>query len=161
MNSTLKLQELLDLIIDKAIEVTKASSGSLMLIEEEDKRLIIRSSRGLSAKVMQDVKLKFGEGVTGWVAEKGLPLLVPDVSKDERYRSVNNKVKSELAVPMVIEGEVIGVINVDNYEINAFTCWDLETLSTLASAATVAIRNAELFEKLESCSHSLKASQDE
>ncbi len=156
MNSTLKLQDLLDLIIDKAIEVTKASSGSIMLVDREEKRLIIRAARGLSADVMKNVKLKIGEGVTGWVAEKGVPLLVPDVSKDERYRSVNEKVRSELAVPMIREGKVIGVINVDHYELDAFTLTDLETLSTLASSATVAIRNAELFERLEVCSASLE-----
>lgn len=151
LNSTLKLQDLLDLIIDKAIEVTRASSGSIMLCDRKEGRLVIRSARGLSAEVMKNVRLKIGEGVTGWVAEKGEALLVPDVFKDQRYRSVNEKVRSELAVPMILEGEVIGVINVDHYEIDAFSCWDLETLSTLSSAATVAIRNAELFEKLEKC----------
>lgn len=154
LNSTLKLEDLLNLIIDKAIEVTNASSGSIMLCDRKEDVLVIRSARGLSAQVMKNTRLKIGEGVTGWVAKKGKSLLVPDVKKDERYRSVNEKVKSELAVPMILEGEVIGVINVDHYELNAFTCWDMETLSTLASAAVVALRNAELFEKLEDCSAS-------
>ncbi|MBE9504903.1 MAG: GAF domain-containing protein [Proteobacteria bacterium] len=155
LNSTLKLQELLDLIIDKAIEVTTASSGSIMLLSEKEDSLIIRSARGLSAEAMTSTKLKVGEGVTGWVARKGKALLVSDVSKDNRYRSVNENVKSELAVPMVLEDKLIGVINVDHYELDAFTCWDMETLSTLASSAVVAIRNAELFGKLEKCTHSL------
>ncbi|MDH3976361.1 MAG: GAF domain-containing protein [Deltaproteobacteria bacterium] len=154
LNSTLKLEDLLDLIIDKAIEVTSASSGSIMLSDAEQGVLVMRSSRGLSAEVMKNTRFKIGEGVTGWAAENGKALIVPDVTKDERYRSVNEKVKSELAVPMILEGEVIGVINVDHYELNAFTCWDMETLSTLASAAVVALRNAELFEKLETCSTS-------
>lgn len=155
MNSTLKLQELLDLIIDRAIDVTKASSGSIMLIDSKENRLIIRSARGLSADMMKNVRLKVGEGVTGWVAEKGMPLLVPDVFRDDRYRSVNEKVRSELAVPMIQENDVIGVINVDHYELDAFSASDMEILSTLASAATVAIRNAWLFEKLKECSASL------
>jgi len=152
LNSTLKLEDLLNLIIDKAIEVTNASSGSIMLNEKDQGILVIRSARGLSAEAMKKVRLKTGEGVTGWVAEKGKGLIVPDVTKDKRYKCVNEMVKSELAVPMILEGEVIGVINVDHYELNAFTCWDMETLSTLASAAVVALRNAELFEKLETCS---------
>lgn len=154
LNSTLKLEDLLDLIIDKAIEVTNASSGSIMLCDRKEGILIIRSARGLSAEAMKNTRLKIGEGVTGWVAREGKGLIVPDVTKDERYRSVNEKVKSELAVPMLLESDVIGVINVDHYELNAFTCWDMETLSTLASAAVVALRNAELFEKLEACSAS-------
>lgn len=154
LNSTLKLGDLLDLIIDRAIEVTNASSGSIMLSDKEEGILIIKSARGHSAEVMKNTRLKIGEGVTGWVAKKGKGLIVPDVTKDERYRSVNDKVMSELAVPMILEGELIGVINVDHYELNAFTCWDMETLSTLASAAVVALRNAELFQKLEVCTTS-------
>ncbi len=153
LNSTLKLQDLLDLIIDKAIEVTNASSGSIMLINKEDDSLIIRSARGLSAQAMKSTRLKGGEGVTGWVSKEEKPLLVADVSKDERYRSVNAKVQSELAVPMVLESEVVGVINVDHYDLNAFSCWDMETLSTLASSAVVAIRNAELFENFDEYSN--------
>jgi len=155
LNSTLKLQDLLDLIIDKAITVTNASSGSIMLINEEDDSLVIRSARGLSAQAMKGTRLKIGEGVTGWVGKNGRALLVSDVSKDERYRSINKKVKSELAVPMALEDKVIGVINVDHYDLDAFTVWDMETLSTLASSAVVAIRNAELFENLEQCAISL------
>ncbi len=161
LNSTLKLQDLLDLIIDKAIEVTNASSGSIMLINEEDKSLIIRSARGLSAEAMQSTRLKVGEGVTGWVCQEGKALLVSDVSKEKRYRSINAKVRSELAVPMVFGNSVMGVINVDHYELDAFSCGDMETLSTLASSAVVAIRNAELFENLDQCRLSLEAAKKE
>lgn len=161
LNSTLKIQDLLDLIIEKAIEVTNGSSGSIMLINEEDGSLVIRSARGLSAQAMKKTRLKLGEGITGWVGKSGKALLVSDVSKDNRYRAINKKVKSELAVPMVREDKVIGVINVDHYDLDAFTPWDMETLSTLASSAVVAIRNAELFERLEHCTVSLDEYQKE
>ncbi len=151
MISTLRLEDLLNLIIDKAIEVMQATSGSLMLIDKTSNRLIIRSARGLAADVVKTMKLKVGEGVTGWVAQTGQPSLVPDVSKDSRYIVAVSEVRAELAVPMILHGETIGVINVDHTELAAFTSQDLELLMTLANLATVAIRNAQLFEDLQAC----------
>lgn len=151
MISTLRLEDLLNLIIDKAIEVMQATSGSLMLIDKENQRLIIRSARGLAAEVVKTMKLKVGEGVTGWVAKTGQPSLVADASQDTRYVVAVLEVRSELAVPMILHGETIGVINVDHTELAAFTPEDQELLMTLANLATVAIRNAQLFEELQAC----------
>lgn len=151
MISTLRLEDLLNLIIDKAIEVMQATSGSLMLIDKKTDSLIIRSARGLSAEVVRNLKLKVGEGVTGWVAQTGRPSLVPDTSRDRRYVVAVPGAHSELAVPMILHGETIGVINVDHLELAAFTPHDQELLLALANLATIAIRNAQLFGDLEAC----------
>ncbi|HWP35761.1 MAG TPA: GAF domain-containing protein [Thermodesulfobacteriota bacterium] len=146
--STLDLDALLDLVIDKAIELTHASTGSVILVDRPTQTLVIRSARGLSAEARRSLRLKVGEGITGWVAKTGRPLRVPDVTKDPRYVVANENVRSELAVPMVLGEEVIGVINVDHYRLNAFTEEDQELLESLAPLATVAIRNASLVEAL-------------
>lgn len=148
MTSTLELDALLDLIVDKAIELMHASSGSLMLIDPVDGRLVIRSARGLSAEARRRIRLRKGEGVTGWVAQHGTPLRVADVTKDPRYVMANENVRSELAVPMTWEGAVIGVINVDHYRLDAFTQDDQELLEAMAAPAAAAIRNASLVEAL-------------
>lgn len=148
MTSTLDLDTLLDLIIDKAIELMHASSGSLMLVDPVTDRLVIRSARGLSAEARRTIRLRKGEGITGWVAQHGRPLRVPDVTKDPRYVLANENVRSEMAVPMTWEGAVIGVINVDQYRLDAFTADDQELLESLAPFAAAAIRNASLVEAL-------------
>lgn len=148
MTSTLDLDALLDLVIEKAIELTHASSGSVILIDPVTETLVIRSARGLSAEARRSLRLRVGEGVTGWVARTGRPLRVPDVTRDERYVLANENVRSELAVPMLWEGSVIGVINVDQFRLDAFTEEDQDLLEGLAASAAAAIRNASLVEAL-------------
>ena len=151
MTSTLELQKLLDLIIDKAIQLISATSGSLILIEEGTDVLIIKSARGLQPDAPEKIKLKFGEGITGLVAKTGKSIREGDVSKNPNYITALKEVKSELAVPMILEGKTIGVINVDSTRLNAFSSQDEELLSTLSSHATVAINNAKLFADLTDC----------
>ncbi len=148
MTSTLEADALLDLIVDKAIELMHASSGSVMLLDPVDDRLVIRSARGLSAEARRSIRLRKGEGITGWVAAHGTPLRVADVTKDPRYVLANENVRSELAVPMSWDGAVIGVINVDHYRLDAFTEDDQDLLVSLAASAAAAIRNASLVEAL-------------
>ncbi|HEY8370032.1 MAG TPA: GAF domain-containing protein [Thermodesulfobacteriota bacterium] len=148
MTSTVEVDALLDLIVDKAIELMHASSGSVMLIDPVDERLVIRSARGLSAEARRRIRLRKGEGITGWVAAHGTPLRVADVTKDPRYVVANENVRSELAVPMSWDGAVIGVINVDHYRLDAFTEDDQDLLVSLAALAAAAIRNASLVEAL-------------
>ena len=151
MTSTLELQRLLDLIIDKAIYLTSATSGSLILIEEGSDVLIIKSARGLQPDAPEKIKLKLGQGITGIVAKTGKPIREGNVLKNPYYVSALKEVNSELAVPMLLEGKIIGVINVDSIRPNAFSAQDEELLSTLSSHATIAIKNAKLFEKLTDC----------
>ena len=151
MTSTLELQRLLDLIIDKAIYLTSATSGSLILIEEGSDVLIIKSARGLQPDAPEKIKLKLGQGITGIVAKTGKPIREGNVLKNPYYVSALKEVNSELAVPMLLEGKIIGVINVDSVRPNAFSAQDEELLSTLSSHATIAIKNAKLFEKLTDC----------
>jgi len=90
-----------------------ASSGSLVLINPTSGFLEIHAAQNLSASARK-LKLRVGEGLTGWVAQTGKPARVGDVSLDKRYVSVRRDVRSELAVPLEVQGEVRGVINVDS-----------------------------------------------
>ena len=93
-------------------------------------------------------RLKIGsEGLTGWVANSGAPLLVPDVSADPRYvamRHVNTR--SELTIPIRAKGDVIGVLDLQSDNIGDFDEGDLVMLQSLANEAGIAIENARLFE---------------
>src|SRR5882672_9434864 len=98
LNSTLDPDLLIDRILDASIRYTGATTGSVILIQP-DQTLRIMAARGLGANVQEEVRLKVGEGITGWVAKHGQPLSVPDVRADSRYVCVKDHIRSELAVP--------------------------------------------------------------
>jgi GAF domain-containing protein/HAMP domain-containing protein/anti-sigma regulatory factor (Ser/Thr protein kinase) len=92
-------------------------------------------------------RLKIGqEGVTGWVAATGESLLVPDVSQEPRYVWLKGSAtRSELAVPIKVKGKVIGVLDIESDQIEAFDGSDLLLLQSLANQAAIAMENARLF----------------
>ena len=89
------------------------------------------------------------EGVIGWVAGAGEPLLVPDTSQEPRYLAWPEGIltRSELAVPIMIKARVIGVLNVESAELHAFDDSDLAVLQSLANQAAIAVENAQLYER--------------
>jgi signal transduction histidine kinase len=147
IHSTLDSQEALQLIVSEAVRVMRASSGSLVLINPTSGFLEIHAAQNLSSAARK-LKLRVGEGVTGWVAQSGKPARVGDVTLDKRYVSVRRDVRSELAVPLEVQGEVRGVINVDSERVNAFTEDDQELLQELAIQAAQVIHNTWLYEQL-------------
>lgn len=98
------------------------------------------------------VRLRIGsEGITGWVAGSGKPLLVPDVNREARYHASLEKMetKSEVAVPIKLKGTVIGVLDAQSTEPNAFSQADVFTLQTIADQLAIAIHNARLYKQVQ------------
>ena len=144
INSSLEPQEVLDRVVQEAVNIMRATSGSLVLIEPHTQLLEIQTSIGLSPAARR-LKLAIGRGVTGWVAKTGKPLRVPDVTADPRYIPLHKDVRSELAVPLIVNDELIGVINVDSIRRNAFTPDDEALLVALANHAAQVIHNSWLY----------------
>jgi putative methionine-R-sulfoxide reductase with GAF domain len=111
----------------------RAASGSMVLINPTTSFLEIVAARGLPVEASK-LKLRVGEGITGWVARCGKPARVADVIRDHRYVMLRPEVRSELAVPLEVNGEVRGVINVDSDRHDAFSLQDQDLLETLASS---------------------------
>ncbi|MCE9499299.1 MAG: sigma 54-interacting transcriptional regulator [Leptospira sp.] len=149
MNSTLDPDGLLDLILDRCISFCGVESGSLMLVNPKEDILDIVTSRGLNPEVKREVKLKIGQGVTGIVASTGRGILINDVSKDSNYIAIKKEIKSEMAVPMIVEDNIIGVISLDSNRINAFTEEHLAIVSILANQAAQIFKNLQTFRQLE------------
>jgi signal transduction histidine kinase len=147
IHSTLDSQEALQLIVSEAVRVMRASSGSLVLINPNTNFLEIHAAQNLSSAARK-LKLRVGEGITGWVARHGRHARSGDVTQDKRYVSVRRDVRSELAVPLEVKGEVRGVINVDSDRVNAFSADDQELLQELALQAAKVIHNTWLYEQL-------------
>ena len=147
IHSTLDPQEALQLILREAVRLTHAGSGSVVLVNPNTDFLEIHAFHGLPAHAA-DLKLRVGEGLTGWVARMGKPARVGDVTRDPRYIMLRPEVRSELAVPLEVKGEVRGVVNVDSDQPNAFTAEDQELLEGLATQAARVIQNTWLYEQL-------------
>ncbi|MEP6662306.1 MAG: GAF domain-containing protein [Verrucomicrobiota bacterium] len=147
LHSTLDAQEALQLILREALRVMRASSGSVVLVNPTTGFLEIHASIGLVGNA-KNVKLRIGEGITGWVARTGKPARVGNVREDARYVMLKKKVRSELAVPLEVADEVRGVLNVDSVRENAFTEEDQELLQSLAVLAAKVIHNTWLHERI-------------
>ena len=153
LNSTLNPGELLDRILDSSIRYTGANTGSVALISPDGTNLQIVASRGLGTDVENEVVLPVGEGLTGWVAEHGKPLNVSDVRSDSRYVMVKEHIRSEMAVPMVLGKQVIGVISVDSSKETNFTEGDLQILTFVGAQAAQILKNAEAYDELRLKNH--------
>lgn len=147
IHSTLEAQEALHLIVSEGVRLVRASSGSVVLINPTSGFLEIHSSHNLPGPARR-LQLRVGEGITGWVARHGKPALVNDVSADPRYVAARRGVKSELAVPLEVNGETRGVLNMDSDRANAFSPDDQELLQELAVQAAKVIQNTWLYEQL-------------
>ena len=147
LHSTLDAQEALQLILREAVRLMRASSGSVVLVNPTSRFLEIQAAHGLPPD-LADFKLPIGVGITGWVARTGKPARVGDVTRDPRYVALRPGVCSELAVPLLLNNEVRGVLNVDSERADAFTADDQSLLEELALQAARVIQNTWLYEQL-------------
>jgi signal transduction histidine kinase len=147
IHSTLEPQRALELIIGEAVRIMHASSGSIVLINPTNGFLEIEAAVGLPVEV-KALRLKVGEGITGWVARHGKPARVGDVSKDARYVMAKENIRSELAVPLEVGGMLRGVLNVDSEQADAFSTEDEKLLRDLAVPAAQVIQNTWLYEQI-------------
>lgn len=138
VNATEDPREALGCILEEVVSTLGASSASIALIDPASSSLQIEVSRGLSAERAHS-SLPLGTGITGWVALNARSLRVPDVRIDPRYRELRADVRSELAVPMEILGQVVGVVNCDSDRIDAFTEADEELLALVTAEAAKAV----------------------
>lgn len=147
IHSTLEAQEALQLIVSEGVRLVRASSGSVVLINPTSGLLEIHASQNLPGPARR-LQLQMGEGITGWVARHGKTAVVNDVSQDPRYVAARRGVKSELAVPLEVNGETRGVLNMDSDRLDAFSADDQELLQELAVQAAKVIQNTWLYEQL-------------
>ncbi|MCW8133026.1 MAG: GAF domain-containing protein [Planctomycetota bacterium] len=140
-------KEILQLILKSAFSITRASSASLMLLEPGTDVLRVEVAEGFKDDSIYKTRLRVGQGVTGWVAETGVPLRVGNVTKDPRYVRVQRGLRSELAVPLKVGGSVIGVISCDSTRLNHFTPEDEALVISLAAHSARVIQTTRLYEE--------------
>ena len=151
LSSTEHLDILLDKIVSLATSVIGAKTGSIMLIQEPENILTIKSAIGLKPEIIEHTKLELGKSIAGYVAQKGTPLIIEDIENDQKFKRLSKKhyaTKSLLCVPLKIKEKVLGVINLSDKVTGAsFNQDDLRLLTTFASQAAIAIDDAHHFEQ--------------
>ncbi len=145
-SASLELETVLNNLVQVTCQAFGYEQGALLLLDERSGDLVVEAIYGY-APGTRGYRIPAGKGVTGWVARTGKPEIVADVRKDPRYIGVNDQVRSEIAVPLISEGRVIGVFNVESPRRGAFGDRDLRVLTALAGYAAIAIENARLFER--------------
>ena len=134
-------------ILDEVMESFGASSASISLLNADSDKLVIEVERGLS-KSSRGFELPKGIGVTGWVAMHGEPLLCQDVSLEERYFQLDDRICCEMAAPLSEGNRTVGALNVDAMEINAFSTDDLRLLVLMANEASRVLENMWMIQQL-------------
>jgi signal transduction histidine kinase/DNA-binding response OmpR family regulator len=150
LSTTVELPELLSQIINLATTVIGASTGSIMLLDEEHNVLRIQAAVGVEQEVIQETTLPLGSSIAGYVAQSGEPVIVEDIEKDKRFRreaKSHYRSKSLLCVPLKVKNEILGVLNItDKTGEESFNKQDLKLLTTFASQAAMAIDDAHHYE---------------
>jgi two-component system phosphate regulon sensor histidine kinase PhoR len=150
LTSSLSLDDIFQQILISVRTAIGATEISVGLIDEKTQEVILdQSLMGPELRELPPVRLKMGQGVAGWVAQTGKPLNVPDAYADPRfYPGVDSMsgfvTRSILCVPLIVEGQVIGVMEAVNKSTGHFSEADEHLLSALASSAAIAIEKARL-----------------
>jgi diguanylate cyclase (GGDEF)-like protein len=156
LTSSLELNDILTTIMKKSKKLIKAETWSILLVDEETGELVFEKITGKKEdrKKIKKIRLKIGEGIAGWVAQEGIPVVVPDVAIDERFyprvdTETDFRTKSLMCVPIRSKGSILGVLEITNKtKGEPFTKDDLNLLMRLVDHAAIAIERASLYQKM-------------
>jgi len=152
VSSVQDLDQLLELIIETATRMMDAKASSLLLLDSKTQKLYFKVATGAKGTDIKQFEIDLGQGIAGHVAQTGEPLLIPDVAEDPRWykeisESIGFKTQSIACVPMKINGETIGVVEIiDKADGSSIREEDLKILSVFADLAAQAIGNARKIE---------------
>lgn len=160
ITSSLYLDDILKLIVIVTAEVMNSKVCSLLLLDEENKELVIRATQSVSEAYNRKPNIKLGEGIAGLVAKENRPIAVTDVGEDSRY--INRDIAkgenlcSLLSVPLCVKEKVIGVLNSYTSVKHRFTKEEIHILTAVANQAAVVIENSNLMLKSRMIEEELK-----
>lgn len=155
LNSTLDPKEIRRRTMEAATRLMKAEVGSLLLVHEENRRLYFEVALGEREEDLKTISLNFGEGIAGWVAQHGKPLIVNSPGKDPRFfKGVDErtefKTRNIICVPVRVKEKTIGVLEAVNKKGKGrFNKEDLFLLISLADQVAIALDNSRLYQELE------------
>lgn len=155
LNSTLDSKEIRRRAMEAATQLMKAEAGSLLLVDEEKHHLYFEVALGEREEDIKTISLNLGEGIAGWVAQHGKPLIVNAPEKDGRFfkgvdEKTEIKTRNIICVPIRVKEKTIGVLEAINKEgKRRFNKEDLSLLTSLADQVAIALDNSRLYHDLE------------
>ena len=149
-SSSLELSTVLDTVLDEVKNLLNAFSVSLWLFDAATDELVCMHAKGPGGEQIMNMRLKSGQGLTGWAAKQNQSLLIADSWNDARHfkniaQEAQDTSRSMLCIPLRSKGAVIGVLNLTNPNVGHFTPDDVTLLEPVAAAAANAIENARLY----------------
>jgi diguanylate cyclase (GGDEF)-like protein len=141
------LPSLLARISELVCQLTSAEACSIMLLDTDRERLLGKAAYGLARSDVSLISFRIGDGVAGWVAERGEPALIDDVASDPRYKVLpdsENRIRSLCCVPIQYRDERIGVLTITSPRPASFSQDDVELLGFIATTMALDIDNARL-----------------
>jgi sigma-B regulation protein RsbU (phosphoserine phosphatase) len=148
VNTTLDLETLMHRVAELVKRIINYDVFAILLLNERRQELRIRFQVGHSQEVADRIRVKVGSGITGMAAQRGEAVLVNDVLQNPEYIASGAKVLSELAVPLIVKGRTIGVIDVEASESNFFSEKHRSVLMLIASRVAIGVENARLYTRV-------------
>ena len=155
-SQTLDLDPLLANVAEIVQRVLPYDLFAILLYNDRRQDLRIRYGVGHRDEVVRGLSIKLGEGITGTAAAQREPVLVGDVRNEPRYIHTLDAVRTELAVPMLARGKLVGVIDLQSTRINAYTEYDRALLRLIAARVSIAIDNARLYRRVDRQNRTLR-----
>src|SRR5713226_924088 len=142
--STFDLDEVLQRILVIARDYFHLQNVAILLLDKETQELCVRSQIGWD-EGHDKIHMPVGHGITGTAAKQKRPLYAPDVSKDARYVSSAKATRSELAIPLMVRDEVVGVLDCQSENLDHFDKETIDLLTLFSTQASMALQNARLY----------------
>jgi diguanylate cyclase (GGDEF)-like protein len=142
--STFDLDEVLQRILVIARDYFHLQNVAILLLDKNTDQLCTRSQIG-GEKGLEDVRVSIGTGLIGEAAKKKRPLYIPDFTKENRYQPWGKKTRSELAIPLMVRDEVVGVLDCQSENPNHFDSETVDLLTLFSTQASIALQNARLY----------------
>lgn len=155
INTALEEGRIYSLLLYKAMELTDSDAGAVVTVNAERQEYAIQALSGYATDVTAEDALtanptiSWDVGIIGWVARTGRVALIPDVREEKDYLAIRPETRSQMALPIRWQGEVIGVLSLESSSLNAYTEEHLMTVEILADQAAVAIGTTRLFKEIQ------------
>ena len=142
--STFDLDEVLQRILAIARDYFHLPKAAILLLEKDTQHLYVRSQLGWD-EGKDHIRLDLSHGITGAAATKKHPIYAPDVTRDPRYVCSAQSTRSELAIPLMVRDEVVGVLDCQSDKLDYFDAEKIELLALFSTHASIALENARLY----------------
>ncbi|MFA6665472.1 MAG: GAF domain-containing protein [Armatimonadota bacterium] len=154
IGSTFNTERLLEVVAEIAVQVTGTDTCFIYILNETGQELVLRATKGPTKDVVGKIRLKVGEGVTGWVAKEGQHVaLAREAFLDHRYKAFaelqEDSFQSMLSVPLMANDEVIGVINIRTNHSHDYTESQIRLMERIAEQVANAIRSSRMYRRME------------